>query len=183
MTDAGIRGRLLKHFYELRNNNDGWVPTSEIILSPNQVSRQAIANVCQQLAEAGYIQWQVFNPPMSSHAIGRAKITGPGIDVATGARVPTIDVRFPGMGERGAGPGYLAPARSPLAPAPTASEVLGGSSSSGRSAPLLEIAAPASPPAEVKKNELLTLKPTFWGMSIDLKEAWHRLWSWWKGRK
>ncbi len=100
MTDAEIRGRLLKHFYGLRNSNDGWVPTSEIILSPEQVSRQAIANVCQQLAEAGYIQWHPFNPPIEQLAIGRAKITGPGVDVVTGARVPTLDIRFPNMGER-----------------------------------------------------------------------------------
>lgn len=56
MTDAEIRGRLLKNFYELRNNNDGWAPISEIILSLDHVSRQAIANACQQLVEAGYIQ-------------------------------------------------------------------------------------------------------------------------------
>jgi uncharacterized protein (TIGR02391 family) len=101
MTDADVRGRLLKHFYELRNKNDGWVLTSEIILGPEQVSRQAIANVCQQLAEAGYIQWDAFNPAIPQHAIGRAKITGPGVDVVSGARVPTIDVRFPNDGERG----------------------------------------------------------------------------------
>lgn len=100
ITDADIRGRLLKHFYGLRNSNDGWVPTSEIILSPAQVSRQAIANACQQLAEAGYIQWQPFNPPIEQHAIGRAKIMGSGVDVVTGARVPTLDIRFPDMGER-----------------------------------------------------------------------------------
>lgn len=102
MTDAEIRGTLLKHFYELRNNNDGWVPTSDIILSPEQVSRRAIANVCQQLAEAGYIQWHPFNPPIEQHAIGKAKITGTGIDVVTGAHVPTIDVRFPNIGVRDA---------------------------------------------------------------------------------
>jgi Protein of unknown function (Hypoth_ymh) len=104
MTDAEIRGRLLKHFYELRNSNDGWVPTSQIILSPEPVSRQAIANVCQQLAKAAYIQWHPFNPPMEQLAIGRAKITGTGIDVVTGARVPTIDVRFPNIGGRDASP-------------------------------------------------------------------------------
>ena len=100
MTDAEIRGRLLKHIYELRNNNDGWVPTSDIILSPEQVSRRAISNACQQLADAGYIQWHPFNPPIEQLAIGRAKITGPGVDIVTGARMPTLDIRFPNMGER-----------------------------------------------------------------------------------
>jgi len=32
--------------------------------------------------------------------IGRATITGTGIDVVTGARVPTLDIRFPDIGER-----------------------------------------------------------------------------------
>jgi hypothetical protein len=81
MIDAEIRGKLLKHVYGLRNNNDGWIHVDEIILSPDQVSRRAIANVCQQLAKAEYIQWEPFNPPMEQHAIGRATITGAGIDV------------------------------------------------------------------------------------------------------
>jgi hypothetical protein len=181
--DAEIRGWLLKHFHRLRDANGGWCPTDEIILSPHPVSRPAIANACQHLADAGYIRWEPFNPPIERLAIGRAKITGPGIDVVTGARLPTIDIRFPGVGERGASPSYLAPAGSLLAPAPTAAEILGGSRTAAPSAPLLEIAAPASLPPEVKKNELLTLKPTIWGMSVDLKEAWRRLWSWWKEQK
>ncbi len=101
MTDAEIRGRLLKHFHGLRDANGGWVPTSEIILSPAPVSRQAIGNACQHLAEAGYIRWEPFNPPIEQHAIGRAKITGTGIDVVTGAREPTIDIYFPGIREQG----------------------------------------------------------------------------------
>ena len=80
--------------------SDGWIPVDEIILSPEQVSRRAIANACQQLAKAEYIQWEPFNPPMEQHAIGRATITGTGIDVVTGARVPTLDIRFPDIGER-----------------------------------------------------------------------------------
>ena len=40
MTDAEIRGRLLSHFYNLRNNNDGIVPVTEEILSGGEpVSR------------------------------------------------------------------------------------------------------------------------------------------------
>jgi hypothetical protein len=95
MTDAEIRGRLLKHFYELRNNNDGWVPTSEIILSPEPVSRRAIANVCQQLAEAGYIQWHPFKPPVEHHVIGRTKITGPGVDSVERSGSASLEIRFP----------------------------------------------------------------------------------------
>jgi hypothetical protein len=35
----------------------------------------------------------------------------------------------------------------------------------------------AQPPQ--KPAELVTLKPAFMGMSIDLKELWRRFWSWW----
>lgn len=96
--DAEIRGWLLNQFYNLRQNNGGWVPTDEIILGPHPVSRPAIANACEHLANAGYIRWEPFNPPNEQHTIGRAKIMGPGIDVVTGARAPTIDIRFPDKG-------------------------------------------------------------------------------------
>ena len=34
-----------------------------------------------------------------------------------------------------------------------------------------------------KKPEVLELKPTFMGMSIDLKEVWSRVNDWWRARK
>jgi hypothetical protein len=71
--DAEIRGRLLKHFYRLRDANGGWCPADEIILSPHPVSRSAIANACQHLADAGYIRWEPFNPPIEQLAIGRGQ--------------------------------------------------------------------------------------------------------------
>lgn len=100
MTDAEISGRLLKHFYDLRHINGGLVPTDEIILSPAQVSREVIANVCQWLADAGYIQWEALTGAHERHTIGMAKILGPGVGVVTGVRAPSIDIRFPNMGER-----------------------------------------------------------------------------------
>ncbi|WP_020176455.1 TIR domain-containing protein [Methyloferula stellata] len=106
--DAEIRGWLLKHFHGLRNDNGGWVPTDETILSPHPVSRAAIANACQHLAEAGYILWEPFL--VVQHTIGRAKITGPGIDVVTGSRMPAIDIRFPGMEEHGVRSALASPA-------------------------------------------------------------------------
>ncbi len=169
MTDAEIRGRLLKHFYELRNNNDGWVPPSEIILSPEQVSRQAIANVCQQLAEAGYIQWHAFNPDIGRLAIGRAKITGTGVDVVTRSRAPSIDIRFPGMP-------VLAPkeaeSKSSEREHPPEAARAGHNS---QEKPIQPTTARESPQ---KSAELITLKPTFMGMSVDLKELWRRFCAW-----
>ena len=91
-TDAEIRGRLLKHFYGLRNSNDGWVPTSEIILSPEQVSRQAIANVCQQLADAGLIEWKPYLP---GPTIGLARIRGPCVDAVERGSSASLEIRFP----------------------------------------------------------------------------------------
>jgi hypothetical protein len=38
-------------------------------------------------------------------------------------------------------------------------------------------------PSALKPTELITLKPTFCGMSIDLKEAWKRSRRWWKAVK
>ncbi len=95
MTDADVRGRLLKHFYELRNKNDGWVPTSEIILSPEQVSRQAIALVCEHMADVGWISWNPLTGGNEGFNIGRGKILGRGVDVVNGHRVPDLDIRLP----------------------------------------------------------------------------------------
>ena len=39
----------------------------------------------------------------------------------------------------------------------------------------------AAAPQE-KQGELITLKPTLWGLSIDLKELWRRIRCWWKCR-
>jgi hypothetical protein len=39
--------------------------------------------------------------------------------------------------------------------------------------------SPRKPAAE---NELFTLKPSVWGMSIDLKELWRRSNNWWRGK-
>ncbi|MGB7101901.1 MAG: hypothetical protein WBD95_24435 [Xanthobacteraceae bacterium] len=172
MTDAEIRGRLLKHFYELRDVNGGWVPTSEIILSPDQVGRQAIASVCQHLAEAGHIRWEPLNPPIEQHAIGRAKITGTGIDVVTGARVPTIDIHFPNMGQR-----EVAVA-SALVPKKAESK-----SSEPEYLPEVRIPPTSARESQQKLPELVTLKPTFMGMSIDLKELWRRFFAWRKNQK
>jgi hypothetical protein len=62
MKDADLRGKLLKHFYDLRDKNGGRVPVTEIILAPDLVSREAIANACQHLADAGLVQWELFTP-------------------------------------------------------------------------------------------------------------------------
>ncbi|TRL30834.1 hypothetical protein FM996_15355 [Methylosinus sporium] len=151
MTDAEIRGWLLAHFHKLRDVNGGWCPVDDIVLSPHPVSRPAIANACEHLADAGYVRWEPFNPPIEQHTIGRAKITGSGVDVVTKTRTPIIDIRFPGMEERSRPP--------------------------EPSAPLSEVAGAPSASIESRRNELLTLRSS-WGISIDLKELWRRIHSW-----
>jgi hypothetical protein len=36
--------------------------------------------------------------------------------------------------------------------------------------------------SQQKPSEILTLKPTFWGIGIDLKEVWRRARQWWQVR-
>jgi hypothetical protein len=93
MTDAEIRGRLLLHFYGLRNRNGGSVPVDDMILSG--VGREAIRAVCEQLADDTLIHWEPLTGPNEGHIIGNAKITGLGLDVVTGDRVSPIEIRFP----------------------------------------------------------------------------------------
>lgn len=178
MTDAELRGKLLKHFHGLRHKNGGWVPVSEIIVSPNVVSREAIASVCQDLADARLIQWELFTPVMTHHALGKAKITGSGVDVVTGSRRSTLDVRFPETG-----PHAVPVARSPLsnaapvladAPHPPAEVSRQSSDRNSLSPPAISPVNAATP------GELFTLRPGIWGMNVDLKVAWRRLKEWWR---
>ena len=165
MTDAELRGKLLTIFYERRHNNDGWVPTSEMNLSgSDHVSRQAIGAVCRQLAGAGYIEWKPLSQEL---AIGLARITGPGVDVVTGAQAPIIDIRFPEMGQRDV------PEASALVPKETESKL-----SELEYPPEAPIPPTSAQESRQKPTELITLKPTFMGMSIDLKELWRRFSAW-----
>jgi predicted nucleotide-binding protein len=95
MTDEDLRGRLLKHFFDLRNANDGSVGVSENILSPAVVTRQAIALACEHMAEVRWIKWMPLIGADEGHIIGRAKILGYGVDVVKGTRAPDIAARFP----------------------------------------------------------------------------------------
>jgi hypothetical protein len=252
MKDAELRAKLLKHFYDLRDKNGGWVPATEIIVAPDLVSREAIANACQHLADAGLIRWELFTPVLEQYALGKAKITGSGIDVVTGSRKSTLDVRFP-EAQTLAAPITMAAVKEPerinLAEAlavlasdlpatdakvrlrdaftrkafsqwpcfalaydeaeidwttgsvkiprkrepfiPTFSRaelnahflqmrpaMLGGSSENKEAA----LSAPSADYSSAQK-EVLTLKPAFMGMSIDLKELARRVIAWWKTRQ
>jgi predicted nucleotide-binding protein len=95
MTEADLRGKLLKSFYERRHNADGWVPTSDIDASGGEyVARAVIGTVCGQLAEAGLIQWKPLVGAQEGFVIGMAKITAAGVDVVAGSKVPSIAVNL-----------------------------------------------------------------------------------------
>ena len=52
MIDAELRGWLLLRFYDRRNSNGGSVPVDDIIVSGiEHVGREAIREVCEQLAD------------------------------------------------------------------------------------------------------------------------------------
>ena len=102
MTDAELRGKLLKAFYDRRHNADGWVPTSDIDASGGEfVHRQVIGGVCGQLAEAGLIQWKPLTGGREGFVIGMAKITATGVDVIDGTTPPPIVINMTGEPSRG----------------------------------------------------------------------------------
>jgi hypothetical protein len=179
VTDAEIRGVLLKTFHDLRHNAGGWVPTSDMNLSPAAISPQVIGGVCRQLADVGLIDWKPLRGAQG-FVIGMARITGKGVAACDAGVSDDIAVRFPGTGRLDEGV-----VGSPSSASPTVSKPL--VQASARSEP----SAPGQSPleastrissAEAKRTELLTLKPTLWGMGIDLKEASRWLGIWWKGR-
>jgi nucleoside phosphorylase len=96
MNDSELRGLLLKQFHDLRHNNQGWVPTSDMNVSGTSVDRQAIGGVCRQLADAGLIRWKALTGAQEGLVIGMAQITALGVDVVQGDATPPIKVALPG---------------------------------------------------------------------------------------
>jgi nucleoside phosphorylase len=92
MNDSELRGLLLKQFYDLRHNNQGWVPTSDMNVSGAFVTRQAIGGVCSQLADAGLIRWKPLVGGQEGFVIGMAQITGHGVDVVEGDATSSIKI-------------------------------------------------------------------------------------------
>jgi hypothetical protein len=92
MTDAEIRGKLLKVFYDLRYRNGGWLPTSDMNLSG--IDRQVMGAICEQLKDGGLIHWKPLKGAQEGFVIGMAKITAIGVDVVDGVRKPPIAIQF-----------------------------------------------------------------------------------------
>lgn len=145
MSDAELRGRLLKHFYGLRHSNSGVVPVSNEILSGGEpINDHVIRSICGHLATAGLIEW---TPYLSGVTIGQARITAYGVDAVELTRDPGINICF-----------------HDTATAPTAVAI-------PAPAPTVVSALAAVSPVDLPKGEMFTLKPSLWGFSVDLKEV------------
>jgi hypothetical protein len=80
------------------------VPVDDMIVSGiEHVGREAIREVCEQLADVELIHWEPLTGANEGHIIGNAKIRSRGVDVVTGDRVSPVEIRFPnkpGAGHR-----------------------------------------------------------------------------------
>ena len=98
MTDAELRGRLLSHFYNLRHQNGGYVPVSDMTLGGAEgVTLEVVGGVCHQLGQAGLIEWSGYLG--QGPDIGSAKITGLGVDAGEQKKSASLEIRFPNGGQ------------------------------------------------------------------------------------
>jgi hypothetical protein len=156
LSDARMRAHLLSALHGLRNSNTGWVPVSDMNFGGLEpVSPGRILTVCEQLAEAGLIVFKPAPGGPDGGLVGMSKITGHGCDVVDGLAASRIALEFPQRKQS-----EPVPVAPPAKPNP-ASASLGAQS--------------AGAPETDARSEVLILKPTLWGMSIDLKEAYRRV--------
>jgi hypothetical protein len=130
-----------------------------------------IRAVCEQLADAGLIKFKPLpGSDASSGIVGMSKITGHGSDVVEGLAKPGIVIEFARSTDA------LDRQKEPTTDSSTAPPPACGPLERTE-----DSARPFSPNADAKKAlerptaELFTFKPTLWGMSIDLKEAYRRI--------
>ena len=171
ISDARLRVHLLSTFHGLRNSNDGWVPTSDMNLGGMEaVHLGRIRSVCEQLAEAGLIRFKPLPGDAGGGIVGMSKITGHGSDVLEGLAQAKIALEF-----------AASPAAMVQQEKTAAGKVVADPSADlpvVRRGGLAETALPneeakTEPPQPIA--ELFTLRPSLWGMSIDLKEAYRRI--------
>jgi hypothetical protein len=164
--DAKMRAHLLSTLHGLRGSNTGWVPTSDMNFGGLEpVTPGRIRSVCEQLAEAGLIHFKPLPGGADRGLVGMSKITGHGCDVVDGLAVSRIALEFPSNAQS-------EPTSAPAVAAPSGTSVtLPGAEVSETST----IAAHSSSPETQAGVELFILKPSIWGMSIDLKEAYRRV--------
>jgi hypothetical protein len=167
ISDARMRAHLLSTIHGLRDSNTGWVPTSDMNFGGLEaVTSGRTRVVCEQLSEAGLILFKPLPGGPDGGLVGMSKITGHGCDVVDGLATSRIALDFPQKVQSG-------PASSAAAVASPASASLPlqQTNAAGRASGAQSQGAPES----IIQSEVLILKPTLWGMSIDLKEAYRRV--------
>jgi hypothetical protein len=163
ISDAKLRAHLLSALHGLRNSNTGWVPVSDMNFGGLEpVAPGRIRTVCEQLAAAGLVAFKPAPGELDRGLIGMSKISGHGSDVVEGLAASSIALEFPQAG-------------TPPATAPSAVPNRTVDVSSPGARPSVATTAEA-------KSEMLILKPTIWGMGIDLKEAYRRTLRRWSRR-
>jgi hypothetical protein len=167
ISDAKMRAHLLSAIHGLRNSNTGWVPVSDMNFGGVEpITPGRIHTACEQLAEAGLFAFRPAPGGPDRGLVGMSKITGHGCDVVDGLATARIALDFsqkvqPAPASSAAAAAGPAGASLPLQQPDTAEKSSGAQSQ------------PA--PENNIQSEVLTLKPTLWGMSIDLKEAYRRV--------
>jgi hypothetical protein len=173
LSDAKIRAHLLLIFHRLRHSNDGWVPTSDMNLGglePAGLDR--IRTICEQLEESGLIKFKSLSRGCAGGIVGVSKITGHGSDVVEGLAQARVAVEFEKPVTAEAGADETTSSFSNSVPLEEVAFVVPNESS----IPIVREPMPAGVKIEERANaELFTLRPTLWGMSVDLKEAFRRI--------
>lgn len=165
ISDAKMRAHLLLAIHGLRNSNTGWVPVSDMNFGGLEpVTPGRIHAVCEQLAEAGLIAFKPAPGGPDGGLVGMSKITGHGCDVVDGLAPARIALDFPQKVQSGPASAAAAVASPAGASLPLQRPDAAGKPSAAQAAPESNI-----------QSEVLVLKPTLWGMSIDLKEAYRRV--------
>jgi hypothetical protein len=167
ISDAKMRAHLLSAIHGLRNSNTGWVPISDMNFGGLEpVTPGRIHTVCEQLAEAGLIAFKPAPGGPDGGLVGMTKITGDGCDVVDGLATAQIALEFPQKVQSGPASPAAAVANPAGASLPLLHPDTARMSSGAKSQ--------ATPESNIQ-SEVLSLKPTLWGMSIDLKEAYRRV--------
>jgi hypothetical protein len=95
MRDSELRGLVLQKFYDQRHRGILQLPH---IVSAYPSEPLLVLNICDQLAQAGLIEWKSSKSFSAIGGIG--KITGRGVDVIEGGHGAPIAVTLPAHGNR-----------------------------------------------------------------------------------
>lgn len=198
MDDAEIRGRLLRIFYDRRLNAGGRVPVSDMELTSHGVTNaEIIVSACAHLAEAGLIRWEQAAGGRQGIVVGIGQITGLGVDVIDGLATPSVAISLAPSGAATA-----ASADHPLHginPVRIANWEKHGVEAVEADLTYNQGTTYVGGPPEIKEQawrwvrfrkslgqpkeaEILSLKPTLWGVGIDLKAAARKARRWWQSR-